>query len=194
MTNLDAEAGEESLTKLIGPRLRAIRTERALSLQEVAAAADISSSFLSLVENGRSDITFTKLFRLLKFYDLQVSDLLPQGTHADQVAVLREDEQRFLHSSQERLDVCVLARLPEPRMHPQLAVYQPGGRMQYAAHVGEEWFYVLEGQIALILVDGSRIVFTAGDSGAYSCDRVAEIANVGPDTARLIAVSSPPHF
>jgi len=189
-----SEREADTLTKIIGPRLRAMRQERGLSLLNVAEATDISTSFLSLVEKGRSDITFTKLIRLLGFYDVSVSDLLPQGTHADHVAVMRQSEQRFLHSSEERLDVCVLARTPDPTMHPQLAVYQPGGHMKYAAHKGEEWFYVLAGQIALHMLDGSNITFGPGDSGYYSCDRVAAISNTGPTEARLIAVSSPPHF
>jgi transcriptional regulator with XRE-family HTH domain len=184
----------DAITKIIGPRLRTIRQERSLSLQEVAEATDISTSFLSLVETGRSDITFTKLIRLLEFYDLSVSDLLPQEASPDQIAVTRSDEQRFLHSSEERLDVAVLARLGEAVMHPQLAVYQPGGHMKYAAHKGEEWFYVLEGEIAVHLEDGTTVAFGPGDSGYYSCDRIAAISNVGDTEARLLAVASPPHF
>jgi XRE family transcriptional regulator, regulator of sulfur utilization len=184
----------DAITKVIGPRLRTIRQERSLSLQEVAEATDISTSFLSLVETGRSDITFTKLIRLLEFYDLSVSDLLPQGASPDQIAVTRSDEQRFLHSSEEGLDVAVLARLGEAVMHPQLAVYQPGGHMKYAAHKGEEWFYVLEGEIAVHMEDGTTVTFRPGDSGYYSCDRIAAISNVGNTEARLLAVASPPHF
>jgi transcriptional regulator with XRE-family HTH domain len=185
---------DDAITKVIGPRLRATRQDRGLSMQEVAEATDISTSFLSLVETGRSDITFTKLIRLLDFYDLTVSDLIPQGPFADQIAVMRESDQRALHSSEEGLDVSILARMPDAVMHPQLAVYQPGGHMKYAAHKGEEWFYVLEGEIAVHLEDGSSITFGPGDSGYYACDRIAAISNAGATEARLLAVASPPHF
>jgi quercetin dioxygenase-like cupin family protein len=108
--------------------------------------------------------------------------------------VMRQGEQRFLHSAKEGLDVSVLARLADPAMHPQFAVYQPGGRMEYAAHPGEEWLYVLTGEIELGLANGDCVRFRPGDSGYYKCDRVATISNVGKSEARLLAVASPPHF
>ena len=47
---------DDAITKVIGPRLRATRQDRGLSMQEVAEATDISTSFLSLVETGRSGL------------------------------------------------------------------------------------------------------------------------------------------
>jgi len=45
----------------LGTRLRALRTERGLSLSQLESATSISSSFLSLVESGKSDITISRL-------------------------------------------------------------------------------------------------------------------------------------
>ena len=53
----------------LGGALRALRRERKLSLGDVSSATGISASFLSLVENGKSDITVGRLMRLAGFYD-----------------------------------------------------------------------------------------------------------------------------
>src|SRR3954453_9815199 len=58
----------------LGTRLRALRTERGLSLSQLEAATKISSSFLSLVESGKSDITISRLVRLADFFDVELSD------------------------------------------------------------------------------------------------------------------------
>src|SRR6185312_910162 len=55
-------------TRLLGERLRAIRAERGVSLSAVAEATGISTSFLSLVETGKNDITFGRLRRLIDYY------------------------------------------------------------------------------------------------------------------------------
>jgi DNA-binding Xre family transcriptional regulator len=52
--------------------LRRLRAERGLSQSDLARVTGISSSFLSLVEQGRSDITIGRLLRLAEFYDLEI--------------------------------------------------------------------------------------------------------------------------
>ena len=56
--------------------MRAARLARGFSLGQVAAATDISRSFLSLVENGKSDITIGRLTRLIDHYGISVADLI----------------------------------------------------------------------------------------------------------------------
>src|SRR5215467_475214 len=60
----------------LGTRLRALRTERGLSLSQLEGATSISSSFLSLVESGKSDITISRLVRLADFFDVELGDLV----------------------------------------------------------------------------------------------------------------------
>ncbi len=61
----------------LGARLKSVRTARRLSLAEVSEATDVSASFLSLVENDKSDITIGRLVRLIEFYGISIADLLP---------------------------------------------------------------------------------------------------------------------
>ena len=63
----------------LGGALRALRLQRRASLVEVASATGISKSFLSLVENDRSDITIGRLLRLVNYYGADMADLFPQA-------------------------------------------------------------------------------------------------------------------
>ena len=61
----------------LGSALKNLRRDRRLSLQDVSAGTGISASFLSLVENGKSDITIGRLVRLVTFYGIHLGDLVP---------------------------------------------------------------------------------------------------------------------
>ena len=56
--------------------MRALRSERKLSLAAVSDATGISPSFLSLLEQGRTDVSLGRLLPLLDYYDLDLSDIL----------------------------------------------------------------------------------------------------------------------
>jgi transcriptional regulator with XRE-family HTH domain len=88
----------------LGTRLRALRTERGLSLSQLESATKISSSFLSLVESGKSDITISRLVRLADFFDVELSDLV-EGSRVERrpLEVIRDGEGSVLASSSEGL-------------------------------------------------------------------------------------------
>jgi transcriptional regulator with XRE-family HTH domain len=61
----------------LGRRLRQIRTERRLSLAELARGTGICASYPSLIETGKSDVMFSRLTRI-GFYGIRIADLLPK--------------------------------------------------------------------------------------------------------------------
>src|SRR5688572_18730681 len=80
--------------------LRALRLSKGLSLKEVALATEISTSFLSLVENGKSDITIGRLVRLVNLYGVTLTDLIPPRPDDSEPEITRVDERRLIsHSS-----------------------------------------------------------------------------------------------
>jgi quercetin dioxygenase-like cupin family protein/DNA-binding Xre family transcriptional regulator len=186
--------GMEGVPGGIGAALRALRRERRLSLKDVSDATGISASFLSLVENDKSDLTLGRLIKLASFYDVHASDLLPKGTGRDPV-VIRGEELQHLASPSEGIDIYLLGPDGERRMQPLVAEYAPGGRMaDWAQHEGEEYIYVLEGSVCLELEGHEPVVLHMGDGAYYRADRRHTLATVGKEPARVFAVVSPPHL
>src|SRR5688572_1584703 len=64
----------------VGERLRLIRKQKGLSLQEVEAssAQEFKASVLGAYERGERAISVPRLQRLAKFYTVPVDQLLPQ--------------------------------------------------------------------------------------------------------------------
>jgi transcriptional regulator with XRE-family HTH domain len=186
--------GRMATERGFGSALKSLRRDRRLSLQEVSAATGISASFLSLVENDKSDITIGRLMKLAQFYDVHVSDLLPPGTGRDPI-VVRANERRHIASPSEGVDVYLLGPDSERRMLPLVAEFAAGGQIaEWAQHEGEEYIYVLEGRI-LLEVDGHEPVeLGKGDGAYYRADRPHRFTVLGDEPASIFGVVSPPHL
>ena len=178
----------------LGTAIRELRRDRRLSLQDVSSATGISASFLSLVENGKSDITLGRLVKLAGFFDVHVSDLLPPGIGRDPI-VIRASERRHLASPEEGIEIYLLGPDSERRMLPLLAEFEPGGRpAEFVEHEGEEYVYVLRNRICLEVEGHDPVVLEEGDGAYYRADRAHRLATVDSESASVFIVASPPHL
>lgn len=76
---VDDESQSTSYGRKVGDRLRAIRRQKRLSLQEVEAASkqEFKASVLGAYERGERAISVPRLQRLARFYAVPVDQLLP---------------------------------------------------------------------------------------------------------------------
>jgi transcriptional regulator with XRE-family HTH domain len=178
----------------LGKRLRQLRSSRALSLAEVATATGISPSFLSMVENGQSDITVSRLMRIVSWYGVSVADLL-QEPNPSLVRIVRMEEQQSLEMANENIEIFMLAPDGQHAMMPVINVYGVGGGMtEPAQHEGEEFIHVQTGAIELTIGDEEPITLNAGDSAYYRADVPHFFRNIGDDEARFLGVTTPPNL
>jgi transcriptional regulator with XRE-family HTH domain len=178
-----------------GYALRDLRRERKLSLRDVSDATGISSSFLSLVENGKSDITIGRLMTLASFFDVHVSDLLPPGSGRDPI-VIRAEERRHIGSPSEGIDLYLLGPDSERRFLPILVEFEPRSDVaEFVEHEGEEYIYVLEGRVSLEVEGHEAVVLERGDGAYYRADRPHLFRSADPSKRAVVfGVVSPPHL
>ena len=92
-----------SYSRQVGDRLRAIRRQKRLSLQDVEAASDqeFKASVLGAYERGERAISVPRLQRLARFYAVPVDQLLPreEGETGTDVLDLTEASGRDLRAS-----------------------------------------------------------------------------------------------
>jgi transcriptional regulator with XRE-family HTH domain len=81
-------------SRKVGERLRAIRRQKRLSLQEVEAASgqEFKASVLGAYERGERAISVPRLQRLGRFYNVPVDQLLPNEVDGGPEAVARSGE------------------------------------------------------------------------------------------------------
>jgi transcriptional regulator with XRE-family HTH domain len=180
----------QGFERQLGRRLRELRRTGGYPLAEVAEATGISTSFISHIENGKSDITIGRLLRLADFYSIDISDLLP-GRRGPEPEVIRKGEHSHMPSPDERLEIFLLGPDLRRRMVPMLTSYELGGKTADTFSMeGENFLYVLEGKVAVTWDDGHEIVLDAGDSAYFEADLPHRYANVGSGPARLLSCAS----
>ena len=186
--------GRESGPTELGTRLRELRRARRVSLADVAEGTGISPSFLSMVEKGKSDITISRLMRLVHWFGVSVADLV-QEPNPSPVQIVRADSRRSVRLADERISIQMLAPDGHHAMLPVINVYDQGGGMADSTrHEGEEFVHVLEGSVELTVGSAEPIVLESGDSAYYRAEVPHSFRNTGAGVARFFGITTPPNL
>lgn len=156
----------------LGDRLRCARIEADLSLADLAAATGLSSSFLSLVEKGKSDISLGRFVRLVDGLGItltqlmQPADAYSQESDVPHRKVLRRDEcQRLLSDGNVRTQVLLGA--DNGKMSRCIMTFEPGGTIDVSDYQwrigGENFDLILKGALELEFTDNERKRLRVGD-------------------------------
>lgn len=176
----------------LGRRLRAVRLARNYTIAEVAQLSDMSRSFISMLENGKTNISATRLQRLAAVFDLSMSDLLPDEQSRGLVQVVRGGKGATLRGFPEGVSAQLLVRDMQRRIQPVLLTLEPGSRhANEHGHAGEEFVFVLEGTLEISIDQGEHLALAAGDAAFYPSALSHEFRNVSGDTCRLLTISTP---
>jgi transcriptional regulator with XRE-family HTH domain len=127
----------------IGPRLRALRRDRGLTLEALAEDTGISVSTLSRLESGRRRPTLDLLIPLARTHRVALDQLVAAPATGDPRVHLKP-------RSRERGSVLVpLTQYPgRVQVFKQVLSHR---EPRPVTHAGYEWLYVLAGRLRLIL-------------------------------------------
>jgi transcriptional regulator with XRE-family HTH domain len=163
----------------IGPRLRAIRRERGLTLGELAARAQISASTLSRLESGKRQASLELLLPLTRHLGVRIDDLISAETPDPRIA------QTPVHR-----DGLLLVPLAPPHAPIQTykITYPPAAKMpRPRVHDGYEWLYVLHGRLRLQLGE-QQFTLTRGEAAEFDTRTPHAMAPVGARGAEVLSI------
>lgn len=189
---------EDEFHASLGRRLRELRGARGFSLGDLAEQAGVTSSFLSQLENGKKSCSLMTLHRLTAVLNVPLGNLFdPTGvdqSHGPQ-PVVRRDSRTPLEIPGIRQKLFLLTNDRELSLEPLLNVLPAGISTadHTVSHDGEEWFFVLKGQVELTL-DQATYQLAAGDSVGFSSTQPHRVVNHGKEDAELIWVNTPRQF
>lgn len=177
--------------KSIGPRLRRLRMQRLLSLGHVARAVGVSIGFLSAIEREQMSASIATLRRLARFYQINILSLFdPSEANPGRV---RPSERKILDAGPGvRME---LLSWGNTMMEPHLFRIAPSaGSGESYAHEGEEFLYILRGNLEISLADGERLCLEEGDSFYFESSNEHRWKNPGKKEALVLWVNTPPTF
>jgi len=145
----------------VGPRLRALRQQREMTLIDLSAATGISVSTLSRLESGRRRPNLELLLPLASAHRVPLDELIGTTATGDP----RVHAQPFSRNG--------MTFLPLTRQAGALQAYKliiPASRVRgepdLQAHDGYEWLYVLSGTLRLVLGEHD-VVLRAGEAAEF---------------------------
>lgn len=163
-----AENGEQ--IKQIALRIRDLRDIQGLTTAEMAQKTGINQQEYEAYETGTSDFSFSHLFNIAEALDVDISDLLTGESPKLHGYVLTRKGQglKFNRRSQyvyHHLAYNFRDKLAEPFI-VTVEEDTPDTVKQAHSHEGQEFDYVLEGTLKIIL-GGNELYLREGDSLYY---------------------------
>jgi transcriptional regulator with XRE-family HTH domain len=153
----------------IGPKIRALRSGRKLSLQQLAKHTGLSPALLSKIERDQIFPTLPTLMRIAMVFGVGLEHFFVNTSDRPEIAVVRKKDRLRLPDRPgdeapsfffESLDFPV----PNRKMEGYYAEFQNKARpSEPHVHPGNEIIYVLSGQL-VVNVDGEDTILDEGDA------------------------------
>lgn len=152
------EANE--VEQLVRTRLRSLRNTLGLSLDEVAARANLSPSTISRVETGKRSISLDVLLPLANALQVDLDSLL--DVHSEDDVVIRPVPNRT-----GKRTTWMLSRPTGNTIAAKIRLEPTGRRPAQRIHPGYDWFCVIEGRVCLLLGD-RKILVETGEAAEFA--------------------------
>ncbi len=171
----------------IGQKVRQLRRERQLSLQQLAERSGVSAAAIHKIERNGMVPTVATLLKLAGALNRSVSYFVEEEAAGPAVLVHPEDL-RPLYTSKEGIELRSISGPYGPFfIAGAFATVQPGASSgpRPMEHWGEELIYLLEGTLQLV-VDGEEFHLAPGDAFHFRTDRPHHWSNPSSEVARAI--------
>lgn len=175
--------------------LRKVRKERGLTLDEVAAAVGVTTSYISQIERGLKTPSLEILRSLSKYLNISITRLLePSAQVSDtcKCVVTPKEKRSTVHFAPERSNVLIQSLLPDRGSqgthiyHITLAPGECASGTQ-TTHPYPEIIFVLSGTIE-VQIENERYLAEC-ESSVYVAPMVPhDYCNIGSQKATVIAI------
>jgi transcriptional regulator with XRE-family HTH domain len=169
MAGDDPETSSGTRRPLVGPRLRRIRQERRLTIEQLARATGLTKGFLSQVERDRANVSVASLLRICDVLGVRVGELFDE----DQAGFVPADDRLALHFGGTGVTDFLLTPRSNRRIQVIHSTVAPGGNNEedgepaYRTISDAQFIHVTKGEFEITL-DGEVFRMRAGDSLTFT--------------------------
>lgn len=176
----------------IGARVRRLRTERGMSLRDLATASGVSASLLSQLERDLANPSISTLQRVAQSLHVSIFALLPEDGDPTAI-VVRPDDRRKLVIQDGQIRYELLSPDANRQMEVWMGRLEPGAGMgsDPSSHASEEFILVLGGRMELSL-GGETHVLEEGAAIQYDGNIPHRIFNAGEEELEFLSALTPP--
>ncbi|MDP8254206.1 MAG: XRE family transcriptional regulator [Candidatus Alcyoniella australis] len=190
---------EEVRRLAIGRKIRTLRTKQGLSIEQVSERTSMPVVLLSQMESDVIAPTVAALVNIAKALGTTVDTFFQDAPFTDAIEVVRHGEGRQIRRLQQA-DATPLQynyeslayRLSGKRMEPFFVEFtlDPGQPPKLVSHEGEEFIYVLQGEVEFVSGE-DRVLLQPGDALYFYSKKPHCLRGVGEVVPKAIAVIYP---
>ena len=179
--------------EIVGEQIKQYRKIRKMTLARMAEELNVSASFLSQVESGRTMPSLSTLKNISDVLNVSIATLVGEGKNSSQSPIVRKDERKELREFSNGLEIRLLSP-QDPYIQMEPAIFQfeeEGSTGDFSRHFGQEFIFILEGALEIRLA--SEVYnLEEGDSFYFNSFTPHLFKNIYKGTTRIIRVITPP--
>jgi quercetin dioxygenase-like cupin family protein/DNA-binding XRE family transcriptional regulator len=174
----------DEVLSAVGPRLRALRRSRDVTLTQLSRATGISVSTLSRLESGHRKPTLALLLLLARAHEVPLDELVDAPTDDPRVhqKPLVRNGMTFLPLTRRPGGVRAYKQIIPP--------HWPKPEPEPRSHEGYEWLYVLSGRLRLLLGEHD-IILKTGEVAEFDTHVPHALTNPGDHPAEVLNLFGP---
>jgi DNA-binding XRE family transcriptional regulator len=172
-------AEQDEIEQVVRTRLRSLRNTLGLSLDELAARANLSPSTISRIETGKRTISLDVLLPLASALQVGLDSLL--DVRSDDDVVIRP-----VSSSTGERTTWMLSRPTGNTIAVKIRLEPTDRTPEQRVHPGHDWFFVIEGRVRLLLGEREIIVETGEAAEFATMTPHSCVASDGPAELLMI--------
>ena len=175
----------------VGQRIRQLRMLNGLTQEELASRCELTKGFLSQLENNLATPSLPTLMDIVEALGTDMSTFFKE-TDERQICFSRDD---FFVDEREGYTInWIVPNAQKNTMEPIIVEIAPGSCSQVMQpHEGEEFCYVLNGKVTLVMGDREYEV-RKGNTFYINGEREHYLRNDSAHAAQVLWICSPPLF
>jgi len=178
----------------IGKKIRKLREGRGMTLKQLSDLVECTPSLISQVERNKADPSISMLKKIARSLNVNIVDFFMVNVDQEKVVVKPEDRIEIKLDRWDARIQSMVKNVTNKKMQPFYTVIKPGGGSHgMYSHEGEEFGYVLKGEMEIILDDKVHKVGT-NESFYFSSQIPHNWGNSGQEDVVVLWVITPPTF
>lgn len=175
----------------IGKKLKELRLQNDLTLGDLASRSELTKGFLSQVERNLTTPSIATLEDILEALGSNLSEFFREEPEPQLVFTAQE----FFEDEQEEFKIeWVIPNAQKNKMEPILLTLHPHGQSnEMISHHGEEFGYVLKGNVTLVR-GNKRYKLKAQETFYLDGSKSHYLYNHGNTDAKVLWITTPPMF
>lgn len=185
ISDKNSPSAQDPATLRLCERVKSLRKNHRLTLDELSNIAKVSRSMLSQIERGQANPTLAVTCRIAEAFNVSIGDLVDEPWVTSYIQVIHADDPTHVYRQD---DQCRIRTLSPLNMEKSVEFYEVrlavGGTLSSPPHFEgtKELFTVARGQV-LIVSDKDEKKLKTNDSAHYRADVTHTISNIGKSEA-----------